>query len=81
MTDRRWGGTTVDTLDLARRVLRTEADAILSGHPEPFDMATEESPAAVSPRLGEAASDELILADRSGHMHGARDEDTALQRR
>jgi arabinose-5-phosphate isomerase len=30
MTDRRWGGTTVDTLDLARRVLRTEADAILS---------------------------------------------------
>jgi arabinose-5-phosphate isomerase len=30
MTDRRWGGTTVDTLDLARRVLRTEAEAILS---------------------------------------------------
>jgi arabinose-5-phosphate isomerase len=30
MTDRRWGGTTVDTLELARRVLRTEADAILS---------------------------------------------------
>jgi arabinose-5-phosphate isomerase len=42
MTDRRWGGTTVDTLELARRVLRTEADAILSlvdRLGEPFERA------------------------------------------